>query len=275
VAGRECPSCGRTFDEQRDTCPSCLATLVDDADATVACPQCGQVSPARMHSCPSCLALLRPDPDAIDRELATALAAGRRLHRPAHRAPFAGGPGCTVTRLNANGGLVVCGLDGLIEANVAGRDHRAIAPLRCAVTAATGFRLDPYGPVPHALVATDDDGEPIGTYLRDGDVLHRSLEVRDGTSAPVARLRLRGLGGRAADLGLVETGGRLLATGTVRDVEIDEWVDDEWTLAPCVGDLPLPLDGFVALVLAAKVLLGRPAPVRAPDHRPDDSAADL
>jgi hypothetical protein len=228
-----------------------------------------------MHTCPSCLALLRPDPDVVDRELAAALAAGRRLHRPVDRVPFAGGLCCTVTRATANGGLVVCGVEGFIEANVTGADRRARPPLTCHSEGLVAFRLVPYRAVPNAVVAIDGDGAPLGTYLSAGDVLDRSIDVRDETSAPVARLRFLGAGAHDAGLELIETGGRLLATGSVEDVERDDWIDDEWTLTAHESPVPLQLWAFVALVVAAKVLVGRPSPVRAPERLVYDDAETL
>lgn len=63
---------------------------------------------------------------------------------------------------------------------------------------------------------------------------------------------------------LIETGGGLLARLGTSDVELDGWVDDQWWLQLTPGPTRLPLHPLaaVALVLAAKVLLGRPAPVR-------------
>ncbi len=54
------------------------------------------------------------------------------------------------------------------------------------------------------------------------------------------------------------------------DHEIDGWIDDQWWLQPA-GRLPLRRLAAVAMVLAAKVLLGRPWPARAgADAEPDD-----
>jgi hypothetical protein len=91
--------------------------------------------------------------------------------------------------------------------------------------------------------------------------------VRDETSAPVARLV-----GRRDGFDLVETGGGTLATMGRSDHEIDGWIDDQWWLQPA-GRLPLRRLAAVAMVLAAKVLLGRPWPVRAgaePAEEPDE-----
>ncbi|MDP1807127.1 MAG: hypothetical protein Q8K72_18265, partial [Acidimicrobiales bacterium] len=93
------------------------------------------------------------------------------------------------------------------------------------------------------------------------------MDVRDETSAPVARLVQRREG-----FDLTETGGGTLAGMGRSDHEIDGWIDDQWWLQPA-GRLPLRRLGAVAMVLAAKVLLGRSWPARAgaePEDEPDD-----
>lgn len=262
---RECPSCGREVEGPRESCPSCWATLVDDADATITCEHCGWTCPSRMHSCPGCLALLRPDAEVVEDVLTAALAAGRRLHRPVGRRPFESGPSCTVLRLAPNGGLVVCGADGLIEANLIGRDLLAVPPLRCETGGRTLFRLDAYQAADRSLVAVGDDGAALATFLRVGSVLDRLLDVRDETSAPVARFEPVDGAFR-----LVETGGGVLATGVTRDVELERWIDDEWSLTTQSADLPLKPLAFVALAVAAKVLFGRPKPVPLQEQEPDE-----
>jgi hypothetical protein len=103
------------------------------------------------------------------------------------------------------------------------------------------------------LVAFDGDGAPLATYLRAGS----GIEVRDETSAPVAAL-----GPDPAGYTLVETGGGVLATCGTSDVENGDWVDDQWWLSAPSGDLPLKPLAAVGMVLAAKVLFGRPTPSR-------------
>lgn len=262
---RACPSCRREWPEGREVCGECLATLVDDLDATIECPECGRTAPARMHSCPACLALLRPGEVDLTEDLARMLSRGMRMHRPNGRAPLSGGLSCAVLRLHPQGPLVVCGGDGLIEANLAGRGIAARAPLTCTTDGDLLFRLEAYAAAADAVVAIGGDGAPLATFLRRGSVIAPTLEVRDETSAPVARL----VGSQ-----LVETGGDVLAALTRTDVEEDLWLDDQWSLDPVRGaQLPLRPMGVVALVVAAKVLLGRPLPVKVrPEDRKEDEA---
>jgi hypothetical protein len=64
----------------------------------------------------------------------------------------------------------------------------------------------------------------------------------------------------------VETGGSAVARVTYGEYENDGWLDDEWSLRPLVSldRLPLQPSAAVALLLAAKMLLGRVSPARAP-----------
>jgi hypothetical protein len=236
-----------------------MATLVDDLEATITCPECGRVCPVRMQSCPGCLALLRPEEVDLGPDLVRALATGLRMHRPAGRAPFASGPGCSLLRLRPQAGLVVCGVDGLIEANLTGPGIRARPPLECSTEGTTLFRLDVYEAASRAVTAIGADGASIGTYLRQGGPLSQAIDVRDETSAPVARFEPvpRGAGFR-----IVETGGDIVATADRTDVEDDDWIDDHWSLTALTAELPARPLAFVALLVAAKVLLGRPEPVR-------------
>lgn len=268
---RACPSCKREWPDDRESCPRCLASLVDDLDATLTCPECGRVCPTRMQSCPGCLALLRPAEVDLEPDLVRALASGMRLHRPAGRAPFEAGAACSVLRLRPQAGLVLCGGDGLIEANLSGPGIRARPPLVCRADDEVLFRLDEYEPAPRALVAVGRDGAALGTYLRSGGLLNEVLEVRDETSAPVARFEPvpHGVGFR-----LVETGGRVLALADRTDVEDQGFVDDQWSLTPLTEDLPLDPLAVVALVVAAKVLLGRPEPVPLREPRDERDGRD-
>lgn len=254
---RWCPSCRQAWPAERVVCPDCLVDLVDDPDAVVRCPHCGRDWPATMASCPNCLAELRPDPEVAAEAMGRILAMGGHLPRPAGTAPFVDGPACTLLRLSARGSLVYVGSDGLIQAAVAGSEGRAVPPLACQDAGDVLFRLLPYEPAEAALVAIDAGDAPLATFLRVGT----ALDVRDETSAPVARLVRRGEG-----FHLVETGGGTLATMGRVDHEIDGWVDDQWWLQPA-SPLPLRRLGAVAMVLAAKVLLGRAWPVRA-EERP-------
>jgi hypothetical protein len=266
---RRCPACGLSIESRRETCPHCLALLVDDAAGTVTCHACGTVCEASRQSCPRCLALLHLDPAEVEASLSGALAAGRRLSRPPGRAPFATGPSCTVGRLVAGGGLVIWGPDGVVEADLASPGGRASAPLRCGTGDETLFRLERYGAAARALVAFDAAGDPLATFLHAGTALARALDVRDEAAAPVARVAP--VPGRHDVLALAEVGGGVLAALEVRDVDHEGWVDDEWTLSQPrpVPRLPLRPLAAVALVVAAKVLFGRIAP-----ERPEQPAAE-
>ena len=233
-------------------CPDCLVDLVEDPDATVRCRHCGRDWPATMVSCPNCLAELRPDPEAALEAMGRILAMGGHLPRAAGTAPFADGPACTLVRLAGRGPLVYIGSEGLIQAVVAGSDGRADPPLACTDGGDVLFRLVPYEPAEAAVVAVAADGAALGTFLRAGD----GIEVRDETSAPVARLVRRRDG-----FDLVETGGGILGTMGRSDHEIDGWIDDQWWLQPSAR-LPLCPLAAVAMVLAAKVLVGRAWPGR-------------
>jgi hypothetical protein len=260
---RWCPSCRRGWPAGGLVCRECLVELVDDPDATVRCRHCDQDWPARMHSCPVCLADLRLDPDAAAGAMGDILAAGRHLFRPGHLAAFRDGPACSIRRLSGRGGLVILGPDGLVEAAVDGPGDRAVPPLACRdLDGSLLFRLLRYEPADQAVVAVAADGAPLATCLRSAG----GIDVRDGTSAPVGVLR-RVRGG----FELVETGGGALVTGGTADREVDGWVDDTWWFRPVAAALPLRPLGAVALVVAVKVLWGRPSPVRAEarDERDD------
>jgi len=211
-----------------------------------------------MQSCTSCLALLRPaEVDHTD-DVTRLLAHGLRMHRPAGRAPFASGLGCSVLRLRPEGPLVVCGADGLIEANLDGPGIAARPPLRCSTDGTLLFRLERYTAADHAVVAVSGDGAPLATFLRIGGLLEPGLDVRDETSAPVARLE-------PGTNRLVETGGDVIANLDRAEIEeeVDDalWVDDQWSLSAVAPSAPLQPLALVALTVAAKVLLGRPEPV--------------
>ena len=257
---RWCPSCRKSWPAGRVVCPDCLVELVDDPNATVRCRHCGRDWPATMASCPNCLAELRPDPEAAMEAMGRILAMGGHLPRAAGTVPFADGPACTLLRLSARGGLVYIGPDGLVQAAVAGSQGRAVPPLTCQDAGDVLFRLVPYEPAEAAVVALGADGAALATFLRAGS----GLDMRDETSAPVARLIRRREG-----FEVVETGGGTLAVVGRSDHEIDGWIDDQWWLQPA-GLLPLRRLAAVAMVLAAKVLLGRPWPVRAGEQTPPD-----
>lgn len=263
---RFCPSCDKAWPDGQVVCRDCLVELVDDPHAVVRCHHCDRDWPARMQSCPNCLAELRVDPAAAADALGDFLALGGHLFRPDGVQAFASGPECTLGRLSPRGGLVLTNGDGLVEASVKGPDIAAIAPLACQdLDGSTLFRLQRYEAAPRALVAVAADGAALGTYLRAEH--ERRLDVRDETSAPVGHL---GPVGRTGHWALVETGGTALAAFRVFDDEQEGWLDDQWSLRQVASRLPLLPLGAVALVLAAKVLLGRPRPVASNRVHPDD-----
>jgi hypothetical protein len=187
--------------------------------------------------------------------LVAVLGAGGHLFRPESLALFRDGPSCTLLRLSGRGGLAFLGGDGFVEATVDSAEGGARPPLACQDVAGPElFELVRYEAADDALVAMGVDGAPLATFLRAGD----DIAVRDETSAPAATLRaVRG------GFELVETGGAVLATAGTTDDEVDGWRDDQWWLRPTGARLPLRPLAAVALVLAAKVLLGRPFPVPA------------
>lgn len=260
-----CPACRREWPDEREACPDCLASLVDDLDATVVCRHCAAVCPARMQSCPNCLGELRLDPTRVADAMVSALASGRRLPRPPGSLPFARGLNCSLLRTAARASLIYCGPDDLMEATVEGDDHRAITPLRCVdFDGSVLFRLERYEAAEDATVALSADGAPLGTYLRAdlprtglAGAFAVGLQVRDETSAPAATLRPTRR--PDDDFELAETGGNVLATCARVDAELDGWIDDQWSLR-VEAELPLRPLAAVALLLAAKVLLGRPSP---------------
>lgn len=164
---------------------------------------------------------------------------------------------------------MVCGGDGLIEANLEGPGIRARPPLTCSTDGTVLFRLEVYEASETAVVAIGADGAPIGTYLRHG-LVRQQLDLRDETSAPIGRLEPVPHGGYR----LVETGGRLLGSADRTEVEEDGWLDDQWSVRPATSDLPLQALAVVALAVAAKVLLGLPEPVRVREPKEPD-AGDL
>ncbi len=267
-----CPSCRKAWPAERVTCPDCLVELVADPTAKVRCRHCGKEWPATMQSCPSCLAELRPDPTAMVEAMARTLADGGHLRRPPGVAAFAGGPGCTLQRLAPRGPMVFTGDSGLVEASVEGSDGRAAPPLTCTDDDSVLFRLLAYEPAERAVVAFGADGAALATYIHTGiGRIATGIDVRDETSAPVARLARR-----RGSFELVETGGRVLGTVGSTEAELDRWIDDQWWFAPAPATDRRPLRplALVALVLAAKVLLGRPAPVRMrTDPEPDDEGS--
>jgi hypothetical protein len=261
---RWCPSCRKAWPAERAVCPDCLVDLVADPDATVRCRHCSRDWPATMVSCPNCLSELRTDPAAAVEGMAQLLARGGHLPRAAGTVPFADGPACTLLRLAGRGPLVYVGADELIQATVAGSEGRAVPPLTCNDAGDVLFHLVPYEPAEDAVVAIGADGAALATFLRS----EGGIDVRDETSAPVARLVGRGEG-----FELVETGGGTLAAMGSVDFHINGWIDDQWWLQPA-GRLPMGRLAAVAMVLAAKVLLGRPWPTEVPPAPAEEPERD-
>lgn len=135
--------------------------------------------------------------------------------------------------------------------------------------------------------------DAMGRILAQGGHLYRPEGVAPFAGGPACTLlRLRGRG-RLAFLGtdglveatiagpgapgrfeLVETGAGVLGTVGTAAAEQDGWLDDQWWFqpAPAVDRRPLRDLAAVALVLAAKVLFGRPAPVRVQRASVEDDA---
>ncbi len=266
MTARWCPSCRREWPTGTLACRECFVELVEHEalSALVLCRHCGQDWPARMKSCPNCLAELAVDPARAADVLSVTLAQGFYPSRASGSVPFEHGPACTLLRARAHSSLIFVGDDGFLEAHVEGRDHRAVPPLACLeLDGRRLFHLDRYHAADDALVAYGDDDAALGTYLRRQSGVRPVIDVRDETSAPVAALRA-GPGGVGDGLLLVETGGSAVARVAYNEVERDGWVDDEWSLRPLVAVDRLPLRPLatVALLLAAKMLLGRVTPSR-------------
>jgi len=249
---------------------------LDTLSATTRCRHCGKEWPARMRSCPDCLAELVLDPERAVEMFSATLAQGYYPSRPAGTVAFEGGPACTLLRARPQSSLIFVGDDGYLEAHVEGRDERAVAPLTCRdLDGRELFHLDLYHAAADALVAYGPDGAALGTYLRRRGGLRPMIDVRDETSAPVAALR-PAPGGVADGLVLVETGGTALARVGYDEISREGWVDDEWSLRLNVevDRLPLQPMAVVALVLAAKMLLGRTAPSRIQRPDPDGDGSE-
>ncbi|MEA2829068.1 MAG: hypothetical protein QOG43_3507 [Actinomycetota bacterium] len=228
-----------------------------------------------MQSCPECLAELRPDPAQMADALGITLADGFYPARPAGATPFALGPACTLLRVRPHSSLIFVDDEGFLEAHVEGADHRAVPPLACVTLAGDElFRVARYQAAADALVAHGPDGAALATFLRRRAGVNPVIDVRDETSAPVAALRPAPESAGHV-LVLVETGGSAVARVTYGEYEKDGWIDDEWSLRPLVSldRLPLQPSAAVALLLAAKMLLGRVTPARAP--RPAGVDLDL
>ena len=196
--------------------------------------------------CPWCGVETRPT-------FARCIECGRNLERhdppslvvPAGTVPFAATANCSLRRRRHDGALWYAGPDGLLLAQM--DDGRCVA-LDGTVVFATHL----YGPGgPESIVVTDpnDSDRPLGAHVVERAV-PPVIEVRDETSAPVARL---------TDGSLRETGGGVVATVSRRPIHLPErWVDDEWIL-DVSRELPtLDRRALVAVLLVCRTLLSLP-----------------
>lgn len=247
-------------------CTACLVDLVDDLAEKVRCGHCEREWSAWMQSCPNCLGELHHDPARVAEGLAHLIGSGMHLPRPDGRLPFESSADCTLKRVAPRSGLIFIGTEGFLEATVKSRDGAARPPMSCQdIDGTVLFGMSRYEAAAHALVAVAPDGAPIATYLRGGGALDPTIDIRDETSAPVARL-IPTPG--TTEFNVVETGGGVLALCSSVDDESDLWVDDHWSLQHTTDRLPLQRLGAIGLVLAAKALLGRANPERrGPDPR--------
>jgi hypothetical protein len=233
----------------------CLADLEPSEPTAVLCRRCGHTCTSMMDACPSCLASLRTD----DKAELTQVVGRQRVLRSADVAAFTTTPSCTVTRGSEGLNMLFVNGNQQIEAFVKGA--AAVCPLECwDVTGDPLFRLETYTALTNAVVATGADGAAIASFVRVDNALSSFVNVRDETSAPVARLQRSSSMQPAWEL--VETGGPVVAFCDTRDVRIGTVVDDAWSVWPAPGQrVPLKRLGLPALALAAKVLLGNPQPV--------------
>jgi hypothetical protein len=172
-------------------------------------------------------------------------------YRPAGTKPFDPFVIASVRRMAMSGPLVVLGVNGRIEANLV---PAADAVVCRDVEGLTLFTLKRYRPVDGAVVAFTGDEDPLATFLPD----RSDIAVRDGTSAPVAALRPQR--GSDHDYDLVETGGRRrLASVWRQDYEMRDVHDDQWTLLPASGQLPIGVLALVALLVVCAARFARPA----------------
>jgi hypothetical protein len=206
----------------------------------VRCLWCHKDWPAGWALCPDCGSELEADLTS---------GAATPAYRPAGTKAFDPLATVTVRRMTPSGPLVLLGGEGRIEANVVEEGGH----LACHdIDGGTLFRLEQYEPAAGALTAFSAGGEPLATYLPHGD----GLDVRDGTSAPVATLRPER--GSSDNFDLVETGGRRLASCWRQDLERGDCIDEQWTLVLAGVKLPLDRLGVVALPVACLVRFGRP-----------------
>ena len=168
-----------------------------------------------------------------------AAGAGTARYRPAGATPFDPFVIASVRHVSATGPLVVFGVDGRVEANLQSEGHAVVCH---DLDGSELFRLKRYEPMAGAVVALAANG-PVATYVPENAT---DLLVRDGTSAPVAGLRLQ----RGTDdhYDLVETARKRRLAAVWRDnFPLRDAFDDRWTLLPVSGSLPIDTLGLVAL----------------------------
>jgi hypothetical protein len=162
-------------------------------------------------------------------------------YRPAGTKPFDPFVIASVRRMAIAGPLVVLGVNGRIEANLMPKGDAVVCN---DLEGPALFSLKRYRPVEGGVVAFTADDEPMATYLPDGV----DVAVRDGTSAPVATLRPQR--GARNHYDLVETGGkRRLASVWRQEYELRDVIDDQWTVQPSDGHLPVTALALVALLV--------------------------
>ncbi|HWI03912.1 MAG TPA: hypothetical protein VNT52_08830 [Acidimicrobiales bacterium] len=215
------------------------------------CPSCRKSWPAGRVVCPDCLVELVDDPNATVR--------CRHCGRD-WPATMASCPNCLAelrpdpeAAMEAMGRILAMG-GHLPRAagTVPFADGPACTLLRLSARGGLVY-IGPDGLVQAAVAGSQGRAVPPLTCQDAGDVLFRLVPYEPAEAAVVAV---------GAD------GGALAAVGR-SDHEIDGWIDDQWWLEPA-GRLPLRRPAAVAMVLAAKVLLGRPWPVRAGEQTPPD-----
>ena len=205
------------------------------------CLWCHKDVAAGWALCPDCGGELEPD-----------LTTGGTLpsYRPAGAEPFKPFVMASVRRFTPGGPLVVLGALGRIEANLV----PAPEAVSCVDLDGTQlFRLERYEAAVGAVVAFTGDGEPLATYLPGDD----GLQLRDGTSAPVAALHRQR--GSSDDYDVVETGRRhRFASCWRQEYEVGDVVNEQWSILPDPGVLPLSVLALVALPVVCAARFGRP-----------------
>lgn len=180
-------------------------------------------------------------------ELVADLTTGVSLpaYRPAGTKPFDPFVIASIRRMAESGPLVVLGVNGRIEANLVPNGDAVVCN---DLDGPVLFSLKRYEAADGGVVAFTADDEPMATFLPDG----LDVALRDGTSAPVATLRPQR--GSNDNYDVVETGGkRRLASVWRQEYELRDVVDDQWTVQPADGRLPVTAFALVALLVVCAV----------------------